>query len=358
MKTRRNKIKLTLQILSVSAIALAGYSCSQSLANETIQEKENAIPVKVTEVTSEEIAIPIHVSGNIAASQESRLSFKTGGIIKSINVNEGDKVKQGDILAQLDLKEINQQVIQANVALDKAKRDFSRVENLYQDTVSTLEQLQNAISAVEIAFTNLNIAEYNLQFSSIHAPCDGIILKKFMEENEIAGTGMPIFYFASSEDSWKMTVSVTDKNIVKLANNDKAKIVTDAYPDKAIAASVSSIANAPEPTTGLYEVELTIDNTELNLKPGFFARGNIFPKQTISCQKLPIDAIQEGLGNTITYLIYDEHNGTAIHAESEVLYLNNNFVYIQKNRLISRFKVISSAPRETKHLDKVTLALK
>ncbi len=133
-------------------------SCSNTEAS--VQNKEDkGIPVQVAKLAKEKVSLPIHVSGNISASKESRLSFKTGGIIESIYVDDGDQVKKGQVLAKLNLREIQEQVNQAVIGLEKAQRDYERVYNLYSDTVATLEQYQNAKSALDIANTNLNIAE-------------------------------------------------------------------------------------------------------------------------------------------------------------------------------------------------------
>ena len=354
MKTFEKITRAGTMFIIISGLVIINYSCSSSIASDTSQRTvKNAIPVAVQVVTTEDFALPVHVSGIISASKESRLSFKTGGIIKRIFVDEGDKVTKGQKIAQLDLKEINQQVYQAKVALDKAHRDYKRIDNLYRDTVSTLEQLQNTKSALEIAEANLNIAEYNLKFSTIYAPDNGIILKKFMEENEIAGVGTPVFYFASSEESWKMKVGITDKSIVKIKSGDLAEIVTDAYPEIKLRATVSNIASAPDLNTGLYEIELSIENNRLGMKPGFFARGDILPSEKIRCYKVPVDAVTEGLGRNINFFIYDEQKQKAVEAIAEVIYLEDNYAFVRDKNLPEKFKVITGSQKEINHMDDV-----
>ncbi len=351
----KSPLQIGLYLAILVATGILTHSCANSLATDaSLEKKEVGIPVTLAKVEFDTVAFPVHVSGNLQASRESRLSFKTGGIIKLIKVHEGDKVKSGDLLAKLDLKEINQQVMQARVGLDKANRDFERIQNLYNDSVATLEQMQNAKSAFEVARANMNIAEYNLKYSSITAPCDGIILKKFMEESEITGPGMPVFYFASDEDSWRMTVGVSDKSIVKISMGDKAQITTDAFPDQILGANVSKIANAPDPKTGLYEIELSVEETSLELKPGFFARGDIYPSKTLVCGKIPVEAVQEGFGKTISFYVLDEDTQKAKLKEAEVLFLQNNFVYVAQNSLDPNARVIMQRQKEIKNNDKVS----
>lgn len=334
--------------------AVSAQSCSNSEAS-TQNAEDQGIPVNVVKLEKEKVSFPIHVSGNISASKESRLSFKTGGIIESIFVDEGDKVSKGQVLAKLDLKEIQEQVNQAIVGLEKAQRDYKRVNSLYTDTVATLEQLQNAKSALDVAKANLNIAEYNLKFSTIAAPADGIILKKFFEEDEIVGTGNPIFYFASAEGSWQLVVGVSDKDIVKLKLGDHAKITTDAWPEKELICSVSKIANAPGQFTGLYEIELSIENSDLNLKHGFFAKGEIYPSQVNDCYSLPIDAIQEGIGKMVVFYSVSEDGKVAIKQETNIISMTNDEVFIRASDLYEDMRIIVDKQKELKHLDKVKI---
>lgn len=354
LKNKTKAIKLISSVLIIGSISVGAMSCTKTLATDTPKkEKEMAIPVKVENIEKTTIAVPIRIAGNISATKERRLSFKTGGIIKTINADAGDKVKKGKVLAQLDLKEINQQVLQAKTAVDKAKRDFQRAENLYNDTVTTLEQYQNAKSALDLAISQLNIAEYNLQHSTIYAPTNGIILRKFMEENEITGTGTPIFYFASATESWKMTTGISDKDVVKLKFGDNASITIDAYPNKKLNAKVSQIANAPDLTTGLFEVELSIENTSLNLKPGFFAKGDIFPSEKIACYKFPVNAVQEGVGNTITFFTFNDKTNKAQKEETTVLFLMQDYLYVNSINSLTSAMVITHSQKELRHNDYV-----
>ncbi|MFC2104403.1 efflux RND transporter periplasmic adaptor subunit [Bacteroidota bacterium] len=347
---------LNIRIISF-LLLLAGVtaeSCSNSEAS--VQNKEEkGIPVNVVKIEKEKLSVPIHVSGNISSSKESRLSFKTGGIIESIFVDEGDKVKKGQVLAKLDLNEIQEQVNQAIVGLEKAKRDYNRMHALYTDTVATLEQFQNAKSALDVAAANLNIAKYNLKFSTIVAPDDGVILMKFFEEDEIVGVGNPIFYFASAEDSWQLVVGVSDKDIVKLNLGDKAKIKTDAWPNKDLTCVVSRIANAPGQFTGLYEIELSIENPEVNLKHGFFAKGEIFPSELNDCYSLPIDAIQEGIGNLVLFYSVSEDGKFAIKQETNVISIAQDKVFVSIGSIEEDMLVIVEKQKELKHLDKIKI---
>src|SRR4029079_18657756 len=122
-------------------------------------------------------------------------------------------VAKGQLLATLDLTEINAQVQQANQGVEKVQRDVKRVKNLYNDTVATLEQVQNANTQLKVAEESLRIARFNQQYAQIRATESGIILKKLMNEGELASAGSPVFQFnGTAGNDWVIRFGVSDKD--------------------------------------------------------------------------------------------------------------------------------------------------
>ena len=263
------------------------------------REKDNTpevIHVKTGKVEKRKVSIPIRSSGMLASDEEIKLSFKSGGIIENIPVNDGHKVGKGELLASLDLSEIEARLKQAEQALEKARRDYQRVQNLYRDSVATLENLQNAETALEVARSDFRIAEFNYRHSKIHAPSKGIILRRLAEENEMVAAGQPIFIFASGEGNWIIRTGITDKDIVKLSTGDSARIHFDPYPGQSFLAFVSEIGEMADPYTGTYEVELSMEPTDKKLVNGFIGRIMIFPSVQNEFLMIPVDALREANG--------------------------------------------------------------
>jgi multidrug efflux system membrane fusion protein len=260
-------------------------------------EEKSAIPVRTEIVKEQLLSFPVRTSGRLTAKTESKLSFKTGGIIKKIYVDEGQSVKEGELLSELNLSEIEPRAKQAELALQKAERDYQRAKNLYRDSVATLEQFQDAKTALEYAKSNAEIAKFNLKYSDIRAPGNGKILKRVSESNEIVGPGQPIFLFASTESSWVVRSNVTDKDIVHISLNDSATIEFDAYPGKTFYGRITETGNMADPYTGTYEVEITMKEQPESLVSGFIVTVTIYPAKTSRNMILiPAEAVQEGNG--------------------------------------------------------------
>ena len=272
--------------------------CSAMVAcRQPLKEKsEDTVHLVVAPVQNIRIVPSIRSTGKLGSEVEFRLSFKTGGIIDEIFVREGEGVGKGQKLAKLELSEIESRVNQARLAVNKAERDFQRAKNLFQDSVVTLELFQNATTALEVAKSDLKIAEFNMDHSIITAPSDGMILKKLAQENEIVASGQPVLYYASTENEWIMRVNVTDKDRVDLNLTDSASVLFDAFPDQQIRAEISEISEMADPYTGTFEVELTLLDQVPTPVNGLIGTAFIYPSRKIDMPIIPYEALLEGNG--------------------------------------------------------------
>jgi RND family efflux transporter MFP subunit len=284
-------------VLLLAGIVVTFIACNKKQKTADTNIDTGEISVRTVNVSSKKISDPVVSSGFISSTKEARLSFKTGGVIERIYVDEGQSVKQGQLLATLNLTEINAMVEQARQGVEKAQRDYDRAKNLYADTVSTLEQLQNAATGLSIAREQYNTAVFNRSYSEIRAANDGKITRKLMNEGEIVSPGLPVFAMnAVGVNDWVVKVGVSDKEWARLRMGNTAKVKIDAYQDQTFAATVSLLSQAPDPTSGLYQIELKLQNTGREIATGLFAKVEIKPADDASYVVAPIDAVVEGSG--------------------------------------------------------------
>ncbi len=270
-------------------------SCSD---NKPLKVKDESVRVRVAGIQEGKISIPVHTTGILAPSEEIKLSFKTGGLIAYVNVKEGQKVRKGDTLASLNLVEIRAKAGQAGDALEKAQRDYERAQNLYSDSVVTLEQKQDAFTALSVAKSNLDIAGFNLKHSKITAPDNGIILKQLAREDEMVSAGYPVFLFGASGKHWKIKCGVADRDVVRISAGDTAWITFDAWPGARFQAVVSLIGGMSNPYTGTYDTELLlIDSPGYRLVSGFIGEVDIYPKARAISTLIPVGSLIEADGD-------------------------------------------------------------
>lgn len=301
-------------------------------------EKVHVRTIRLDKVT---VSFPVRTSGILASKNEMKLSFKTGGIIRQIVADEGQVVQKGQLLARLDLSEIESMVNQVKLGLDKAQRDLQRTENLFRDSVATLEQLQNAQTAVEFARSQLQITEFNRQYSQIVAPAKGKILKKLAETNEMIAPGYPLFFFGSDESDWILRASLSDVDAVQVAINDSADLFFDAFPGKVYRAIVSEIAKTSDPYTGTYEIELRLIDKNPRFISGLIGKAEIVTSAKNEYMVLPLGVIHEA--DDMEGFIYLVRDSIYEKRRVKILNISDSIAYIEGNITMNELVIAEGA---------------
>ncbi len=318
-------IKIILLLILLRIIIINITSCDTK-ADPTAQT--NKINVKTALVREKTFSLPINTSGKLYTSAESKLSFKIPGIIARIYADEGQMVSKNALLAELDLVEIEEKVSQARSAVRKTQRDLKRAKRLYADSVATLEQLQNATTAFDIATSDVKIAEFNLKHGAIYAPENGKILKRLAEESELVRSGMPVLLYGSHRRGWVVRAGVTDQQIVRLKIGDTANIIFDVYPEKIFRAFVSEIEAVANPYTGTFEVELQLEDKKARLYSGFVGKVRIIPTDSQTYSIIPVEALIEGVENEgFVYQVIRGENRVKKH-KIKIDRIYNNFLLV------------------------------
>lgn len=324
--------------------ALAMKACTSAESSKAIPAANAPIPVKIMELKKEEVSQQIVAAGQFTTNDETSFSFKTGGVVEAIHVKEGDFVKKGQLLAVLDLTEIRAAVNQARLGLEKAGRDLQRAENLYKDSVATLEQLQNAQTMYQLAEQQWEAARFNLNFSEIRAKADGYILKKFVNQGQIVGPGQPVLMAnGAGKSNWIFKAAVSDKEWAIVEVGDLAYIQTDASPETKVKAHLIRKAEGADAMNGSFTLEFEIEDAgQVQLATGLFGRASITPLKRPEAWKIPYASLLDGNGNRGFVFITNDKVLTQ-KVPVQILSLGKDFVYIAQGLENSRYLITSGS---------------
>jgi RND family efflux transporter MFP subunit len=283
----------------VLAAALA--ACTVPDAPAASPPAVTAIPVRIAPVLREQLARPVHASGRVGYAAETRLSFKVGGVVARILVDDGARVRRGQVLARLDPREIDAQLSSAESSRVKAERDLERARALRREDAVPGEVLENATTAAEVARANADAARFNRRFSEIRAPGDGVVLARLVETGEVVGPGTPILMVGAGDArvgaARVVRIGVADRDVVRLAVGDAAEIRMDALPGQTLEGAVDEIAPAATATTGAFEVTVRIDGAAAaRLASGIVARVAVTPRAAGAVTTVPLSALVDADG--------------------------------------------------------------
>lgn len=291
-------------LLLAAGTALLQACGSHSTASEIPQQ--TAIPVQLQPLNAEARDITIPVSGQFTTDDEVLLSFKTDGIIQRILVKEGDAIRRGQTVAILNPTEIDAQVKQAQLAYEKAQRDHQRTNNLYKDSVATLEQLQNAKTALDMAQQQLRTAQFNRSHSVITAPRNGYVLRKLASEGQQVKSGAAVIETNGAlSGHWMLRVAVSNKEWAAIHLQDSASVEVESVPGKTFPGIVSRRTEGVDPVTGSFMIDIRLTGKKPDaIAYGMFgkalvhASGASSSSSTAGPWAIPYDALLDGDGST------------------------------------------------------------
>ena len=277
-------MKPTIYILVLLCLALQ-WSCTEKKAPEAQQPFELTDTMlahcRFAEVKVEDVLNELKLFGKVQADNNklAQVYPAVGGNVMKINVELGDYVKQGQVLATVRSSEVasfqaERLDAQADVAL--AEKNLSIAKDLYEGKINSEKDVKSAEKELEKAKAELSrISEvyniYNLSRGSVYnvtAPISGFIINKDINQNEQLRSDRTdgIFSIAEIDEVWVLA-NVNESNIGNVALGYEADIQTLSYPDETFKGKVDRIFNAIDPTTKAMKVLVKIPNPGVKLKP-------------------------------------------------------------------------------------------
>lgn len=264
-----NKLKLFLVLILFVTIFI---SCSSKNEN-TNNAEDAAIPVDVTLVKKSSILRDIELVGTLAAWKEANLGAQNTGRIEKIYVDEGSRVKEGDLLFEMDDTQLSQAKIQYQVAKD----NYERLKPLYETGSISQSQYDQVKAAYETSEKTYNLLLTNTQF---RAPFSGVITAKKLNDGEVfllapGGVGAPTIVSLMQINPLKLILNVSEVNLRDVKLNQSVDVKSQIYPDEVFKGTITRINPAINPSSRTFEVEVKLANPNEKLKPGMFVRAKI-----------------------------------------------------------------------------------
>lgn len=320
-------MKKTIIIALAGAMVMLGSCGRNPKANNEINT--NHILVTTTAVGRTAYSRDIHSFGIVSTENEQRFSFKTSGIINRLSIKEGERFYKGQVLAELEMTEVNAQISNARENYGKAERDYRRMENLHRDSVASAEQLQNAKTLLTIAGEALQVAQYNNEYSVIKAPSGGVVTKRFFNTGEIVNVGTTVIAASIDGDAGMIVkVGLPVDEWKNIAEGDRATIRCEAYPDLPFSGSVYTIAQSADLVTGLYPVEIKLNAGDELVTVGMFAEVTIHPLKEMEYFTVPVSCLTDADNRNVSVYIPDNHLVRKIAVD--VSFIEHGTAYISK----------------------------
>ncbi|HPF27520.1 MAG: efflux RND transporter periplasmic adaptor subunit [Steroidobacteraceae bacterium] len=249
-------------------------------ATQPAVEDGSSIPVEVVAPARRDMLATYTGTATLEAEADADIIAKVGGEVLSVLVEEGDRVKNNQLLARLDDRQLRLQAAQARATLAKAQRDYARQVELHDKGLVA----RGAFEGLKFDLDNLqaahDLARLSLSHTEIRAPFAGIITQRHIRVGQTVQAGASMLR-VTDPTPLKASVFVPERELARLQIGQRAGVQIDALAGKQFPATVTLVAPIVDAATATFKVTLEVDDAGGELKPGMFARvGIVFDRRT------------------------------------------------------------------------------
>lgn len=353
-------INIKRQLIYVFTSLLLLYSCSDKNINEESNKNKSycidegfKTEIEISQPTLELMTNEVHLSGIVEPNPENVVQFSNlvNGIIVSTSFSLGDYVKKGQTLAEVRSTELSEWKAKQKILasqLETAKHELESIQSMYDDGISSKNELYKAKSEIisiesELEEINSNLELYNANTKNnvflIKAPRSGFVTEKNIYSGmQVEAYGSSLFTISELSDVW-VQINIYDSDLHKVSEGMEVSIQSLSYPDSIFTGNIDAISYVLDKESRVIKARVSIENKNLLLKPGMFV--DVMAKQKTDL---------EVLGIPLSALIYDDNKNFVILYKSdcnivakpiELIGQTNGTCYISKDNLNPVDKIIT-----------------
>ena len=301
-------------------VALALPACTKKADEEPAAAEVPTIVADVAKVTRATITDELVVRGAVAAApnDDVKVSALVAGRVESVTVAEGDTVREGQAIAELDRRPFEDQRRQAAAALEQAKAqvenarlNLQRNQQMFERGIAAGKEVEDARTqlasgqaAAEQAAALLNTAERNLERVHVRSPIAGQVVKRLVSVGEqVDGTAAQPIAEIANLDRAELGANLQSEYLSRVKVGQRVSVGTDAYPGRAFSGSVVAISPSVDPATNAALVRIRVTNGGGLLKVGLFAEARVQLGEHAGALTIPPAALVRDQRGTSVYVV-------------------------------------------------------
>ena len=316
-------MKTIFKTMWIAAAVLMTVGCGNNTNKQTEQAAsvaEELPSVAVQQVFVKEVPQEATYTSTVQPYIKNNIVPQTAGRITKINVEVGDKVKKGQVLAEIDKVQLQQ----AQLQLHNAEVELGRLKSLYEAGGLSKSDLD----AIELQYNVAKTQVENLiENTTLLSPIDGVITARNYDAGDMYAMSAPIFTVEQIKPV-KLYIAVSESDYSKVKKGDRVVLKADAFPDLTFDGKVERIYPTIDPSTRTFNVEVVVPNNYSTLRPGMFVRTTM--KFGVNNNVVIPDVAvvkQQGSGERFVYVLNEDGTvnyqkvelGRRMGAEYEVL---------------------------------------
>ncbi|MCB1276256.1 efflux RND transporter periplasmic adaptor subunit [Prosthecobacter sp.] len=260
-----------------------------------------SVPVKVQAAKWQPHTATEEVVGTVRSKLRAMVEAKVSGRVLEYTATPGAMVKAGDLLARLDVQEIQAKVDQAKAMLDQANRDFDRQKQLIASNATTRQDYDAADARVKVATAAVSEAETMLGYAKVTAPFDGVVTRKLADVGDLAMPGKPLLEI-EAPTALRFEADLPEAILDRVTMGAKMQVKVASI-SSSLEAVVSEIAPVADPVSRTFQVKLDLPKAD-GLRTGQFGRVSV-PVAEVKLLLVPKSAVMKRGQMELVFVVKD-----------------------------------------------------
>ena len=350
-------------MIAGSAVVILAGSLVVARATTKSKPKDQESPFRLGKVQAEDLQVSVREVGVVDPEIKVDVKSAVSGRVQTLRVREGDVVKTGQVLAEVEpdvnqaqsLSDVKGGVSQAEIKLKDAERELTAQQALYDAGLIPKETLRNFQTARDLAADALAstksrykiVEDHGIPISGasttqqarVTAPMGGVIIKKGVELGETVTSGVSSFndgtvmFTVADLKSLIIRVNLNEVDIAKVRVGQPVRVTLDAYPQKIFDGKVRFVAPAAKLVDKIkvFEIEVALAHLDPAFRTGMSANVEILGDKRASALSIPLEALQRREGQTVVYRLKSSLAPKQVDQAREALNGRSKFGWLSEN---------------------------
>lgn len=262
------------------------------------------IPVEVTAVVQGDITARYAGTATLEAEREAKVVSEIGGVVLSLGAEEGQIVRKGQVLAQLDAERHSVLLRQAETELERLRHQDARNESLFQRQLIARNSYEQNKSDLDTRKAEVDMARLSLSKCAVIAPFDGVVTRRWVKQGQLLRVNEVAFEMADFREL-KARLRVPERASAALKRGQIVDYSADALPGETFRAEVERVSPVVDAASGTVDIIVAVDNSSGKLRPGLFSRLDVAYDNVAAAILIPKAALLSGERDTSVYVVRD-----------------------------------------------------
>ena len=256
-------------------------------------------PVEAVRVAAPNAAGAVSGTGTLERRREMALSFRIGGVLTRMDVEAGDSVRGGQVLAAIDPANLDARQQQASADLERARRDVERDRTLFDKGYVSRQRLDDRLSALKAAQAAYNSSSFDRRWAQLVSPASGVVLSRTAQAGEVVQPGQVLLRVADLTSPLVLRLPLAARDAARVRVGDAAQITVEDLGAQTLNGTVTRVGEAADTRTGAVSVEIELAGRP-DLRSGQIAGARLSvraaPRVSGAFARIPAEAVLEADG--------------------------------------------------------------